>query len=317
MKYVFWDDPDPRVVWGNKNLRWGNPSYLLEPGDPGYVELQPGDYGYVPPPEPKRKRHRQPLSQSAITQNNTTPTMDSYFHFNVTPLPGSNRVTTRAVHQDDLLTEELVASTKAALDARGITLTPEQITAVGEELSKVRIAALARGRVVRRAFGYFTDEATCGGSHADPDFIPTVENMNASVRGRLAPDGLALFESMLTFQRDGVLGDKTPVVTRVYDGATRTTDQITLGGPFRISGPEAFGPEPAANATDLGIFLQRTGGTPVRIGMFSKWTSSEIYGSWPAAISGTGDVELRVVVLYTGNSEPSEFIYGTDLPVVP
>jgi hypothetical protein len=28
---------DPEAVFGNPNLRWGSPSYLLEPGDPGYV----------------------------------------------------------------------------------------------------------------------------------------------------------------------------------------------------------------------------------------------------------------------------------------
>lgn len=83
--------------------------------------------------------------------------MDQNLHFNVVPKPGGG-YTTRIVTQEDLLTAELVASTQAALAARGITLTAEQITAVGEELSKVRIAALARGRVVRRAFGYFTDE---------------------------------------------------------------------------------------------------------------------------------------------------------------
>jgi len=62
MKSVFWNDPDPRVRWGNPNFRWGSPSYLLEPGDEGYVELQPGQPGYVPPisppinnPKPKRK----------------------------------------------------------------------------------------------------------------------------------------------------------------------------------------------------------------------------------------------------------------------
>lgn len=40
------------VKWGNPSLRWGSPSYLLEPGDPGYV---PPD---VPPPQkPKKKRN--------------------------------------------------------------------------------------------------------------------------------------------------------------------------------------------------------------------------------------------------------------------
>jgi hypothetical protein len=34
MRIVYWNSG---VRWGDPNLRWGNPSYLLEPGDPGYV----------------------------------------------------------------------------------------------------------------------------------------------------------------------------------------------------------------------------------------------------------------------------------------
>ena len=44
--------------------------------------------------------------------------MDEHFHFNVVPMQ-SGGYTTRAVTQDDLLTAELIASTKAALAARG------------------------------------------------------------------------------------------------------------------------------------------------------------------------------------------------------
>jgi len=242
--------------------------------------------------------------------------MDNHFHFNVVPKAGGGN-TTRVVFQEEVRTPELVALAKAGLDARGVTLTEEQITAVGEEVSKAKIRELAKGRPIRRAFGYFTDEPTCGGRHDNPDFIPTVDNMNAGARGRLTPDGLALFDSIVSFQRDGVIGDKVPIINRIYDGATRETGQITLGGPFRISGPEDFGSEPAMGATLLGIFLERDGGTPVRIGMFSKWTDSEIFGSWPAAISGTGDVQLRIAVQYSGNADPSVFVYGEDLPIVP
>jgi hypothetical protein len=38
MKPVTWDSG---VRWDDPNLRWGNPSYLLEPGDPGYVNTAP------------------------------------------------------------------------------------------------------------------------------------------------------------------------------------------------------------------------------------------------------------------------------------
>lgn len=316
MIYLRFDMKDPRVVYGSPNVRFiDGRGVLLEFGDKDYTQLLPGQPGYEAPPEPKARRrsYRSPEDNP----NPTTPTnMDTHFHFNVVPKAGGSGNTTRVVTQEEMLTAELVAKTKDALTARGLTLTEEQITAVGEELAKVRIAALAQGRPVRRAFGYFTDEPTCGGVHESPDFTPTVDNMNAGVRGRLAPAGQELFDSQVVFERDGVKGDKVPMLNRVYDGATRQLDRITLGGPFRISGPDDFGPEPSPAASTLGVFLERTGGTPVRIGVFSRWTDSEIFGSWPAAISGTGDAELRIVAQYPNNSGPSVFVYGTTLPVV-
>lgn len=38
MKTAYWDSG---LCWDDPNLRWGNPSYLLEPGDPGYVDPAP------------------------------------------------------------------------------------------------------------------------------------------------------------------------------------------------------------------------------------------------------------------------------------
>jgi len=37
MRTAYYDSGDPEIYYDNPNLRWGNPSYLLEPGDPGYV----------------------------------------------------------------------------------------------------------------------------------------------------------------------------------------------------------------------------------------------------------------------------------------
>ena len=37
MKTAHWDSGDPEMYFDNPNLRWGEPAYLLEPGDPGYI----------------------------------------------------------------------------------------------------------------------------------------------------------------------------------------------------------------------------------------------------------------------------------------
>jgi hypothetical protein len=41
--------------FGDPNLRWGNPSFQLEPGDPGYVDPNPS-----PPPTPSKKTKHMP-----------------------------------------------------------------------------------------------------------------------------------------------------------------------------------------------------------------------------------------------------------------
>ncbi len=52
MRTVNWDDP--QLCFDNPNLRWGNPAYLLEPGDPGYVGPVPA----VSEPKTKKRMKR-------------------------------------------------------------------------------------------------------------------------------------------------------------------------------------------------------------------------------------------------------------------
>ncbi len=53
MKPVFWDSPD--FKWDDRNTYWGDPSYQLEPGDPGYVPPPGSVPTSNPQPKPKRK----------------------------------------------------------------------------------------------------------------------------------------------------------------------------------------------------------------------------------------------------------------------
>lgn len=70
----------------------------------------------------------------------------------------------------------------------------------------------------------------------------TTGNPATAGRGRLSPQGQVLFDSLVTLHRDAVFGSKAPTVTRVYEGTLAECDRITLGGPFRISGPKDFAP---------------------------------------------------------------------------
>ena len=62
MRPIRWDDG---TRWDDINARWGSPSYVLEPGDPGYVDPNPG-----PPPKPKKKPT---IMSSNATPNNRGP----------------------------------------------------------------------------------------------------------------------------------------------------------------------------------------------------------------------------------------------------
>lgn len=319
MKPLRWNDPDPRCVWGNPNLRWGSPSVLLEPGDPGYVELQPGQPGYVPPeeaPKPKRRRHLPPATAplSAQTENQNPPyTMSTTLQYDVIPLAGGE-YTTRVINREDINTPQLVDLVVAQLAAAGTPLTAEQVTACGTALARVKIDLLAKGHVIRRAFGYETSEIDTGGRHADADFTATNEAMHPTISTRLAPQGQADLEARIVYERRAVKAERAPTIARVYDGTENECDCLTLGGPCRISGPASFGPEPARTATTLGLFVKREGGTEKRLA-WSRWTDSDVFASWPATLDGTGPATLRAVVKYDGNSQTSSFIFTTPLEV--
>ena len=55
MRPAYWDSSDPEMVFDNPNLIWGNPSYLLEPGDPGYVP--PADSATETKKKAKKMKH--------------------------------------------------------------------------------------------------------------------------------------------------------------------------------------------------------------------------------------------------------------------
>jgi hypothetical protein len=201
------------------------------------------------------------------------------FHYTVVPKASGAGVSTRVSYQEDYTEDQLVADVAAEQ-----SLTPQQVTAVGTGLLQRIIAAARDTRRTRNLFDLITFLPTCGGSQDGPDFMPSPAAINVGINGNLTPDGQALFENGMTFQRDGVDGAKTPLIERVYDATARQRDQYTPGGGFKIGG-NAFGPQPdVLNNAGVGIFLDPfVAGPKVRVNSYIDWSDTAITGRGPPA----------------------------------
>ena len=74
MRIAYWDANDPEMYFDNPNLRWGSPSYLLEPGDPGYVPVSPVN------PQTKQKTKKK-LIEKPLQACSTLNTVNGPFYF--------------------------------------------------------------------------------------------------------------------------------------------------------------------------------------------------------------------------------------------
>lgn len=70
MKTLHWDMIDPATgrpyTFDNPNLRWGSPSVVLEPGDPGYVPVAPVSEKPKPKKETMKQRYYPPRAAAQV-----------------------------------------------------------------------------------------------------------------------------------------------------------------------------------------------------------------------------------------------------------
>lgn len=225
------------------------------------------------------------------------------FHYNAVSKP-NGQVTTRIAQQGSVGTAEIV--TAAAAESG---LTAAQVTAAGSAIFRQIILTARESKNALRIFDLFSFRPTCGGEFPDLDFQPTPEAMNLAIRGSVAPAGQALFETGLDFVRDDTVGQKVPIIDRVYNATTNSTDHCTPGGGFKINGQDLGRPDLASS--EFGVFLQPVaGGASVRCPSIIDWTENEITGVWASGV--TGAQKLIIVTQYSFGS-PRTTTYGTNL----
>lgn len=301
MIYLTWGMKDPRAVYGNPNLRWGSPSYLLEPGDEGYVELQPGDPGYVPP-APKPPRRRKPLGRipasHAESQPTPTPaTMPDSFHYNVGPTTGS-RWRPRADIQGKQTAEQHAEAVVARCAAAGITITAAQATAVITASDEETIDQARRTWRVDYPGGYSQMQPTAGSSHADPNFEGTYDNLTPDAARSLTRKGRLRFATGFVSTLGEIAPEKGATITRVLNLANGAENQYKIGKGQLVEGTDLSGIGAEFPGTQIVYIADDGTETTVPLDTIVQKDPSRLSWIVPAGLSG--EQMLKLVVFLNG-----------------
>ena len=303
MKYLTWDDPDPRVVFDNPNLRWGDPSYLLEAGDPGYVELQPGQPGYVPPPpKPVRQRAR---GHSLLADSETpNPSSAMSLPYLIIPNPTS---TTRPFRARVKLGPQVEADEYLGAVAADSGKDRATVEAVIRSVFKIAIGFARLGRPIGLILGLFRAKPSIAGSF--PTNNPTADEIKNGVTFNVStgPDADATMTDGLSVESQGEVGTVAPEVESVvlspggHSGKYSTVAAHRVGGhAFRGSGQNQAWP--ACYLVDASF------ANPIALPVFACSQTEMLLG--PAPSGTTGTKYLKVVA---GWDSTLVFIYQTPL----
>jgi lipoprotein-anchoring transpeptidase ErfK/SrfK len=206
MKPISWDEGSR---YDDPNLRWGSPSYRLEPGDPGYVP-------WPPEREPKRKRQRPSLPKPTNLPEN----MDPFPYITRTGTQG--QITTGPDYRGTKSAEEVFAEIQTRLGA-----TPLTIQSVLTTFHEIVIDWCKQGWKVAPIADLLGYRFTSGGSEDDSDFQPTFANLNIAPAAQWGEAGRARAEAEFSAENTGHQGRIIPVVIRVTDNWSGLPDKYT------------------------------------------------------------------------------------------
>lgn len=196
MKPLHWDAINPITgtpfTWDDPNLFWGDPSYYLEPGDPGFVPYP----GMTPAPKPKKKtfhRKRKPITPANPEPQPVIHTM-STFKYNIAPLAAGG-FTTRAVRGAQA---DQTAIAAAIATTTGVT--PEQVETVIQTFFDKILSCAAGCDWSPNFFGCISLRPTSGGSQAAPDAFHNADDINADVAISLSAEKIRTWRAGLSLE---------------------------------------------------------------------------------------------------------------------
>jgi hypothetical protein len=276
MKTVIFDDPDPRLVMDNPNLHWGDPSYLLEEGDPGYVELQPGQPGYVPP-APRRKPPRRPAI--SLESLNLPPNMQP-FRYVISLIKGI--FTAKPVLRDAMRAGEYLDTL-----ATRSQLTRAQVEKLITEQAALHIELARQGIPVEFILKRFRMQPTCGGRYPSPDPDSTEVGTTLSLSLIVHPDEIDKLRVDCPLEKVGETGELGPEVESVRSrpgnvvlrfGVGLAAGTEVNGDNFRLRRSDA--PWPTAELVPV------AGGASLSLAVLDCTPTRLVLGGAPAGTAG-------------------------------
>ncbi|MEQ1860351.1 MAG: hypothetical protein ABMA13_10475 [Chthoniobacteraceae bacterium] len=280
MKYLRWGDKDPRCVYGNKNLRWGSPaSYLLEPGDEGYVELQPGDFGYVPP-EPRRRR-----PTISVESLNLPPNMQPFrylialIHELFTSRPVLRPAMPEGTYLDTLATRA--------------QLTRAQVEKLVTEQAALHVELARQGIPVDFILKRFRMLPSSGGRYSgpDPDNGEVCDTLNYSIV--IHPDEIDKMRVDCPLEKTGEVGMNAPEIASVRGRPGNApnrygvgTAQATEVNGLHFRDRRADAPWPTAALVDA------NGGNPIALTVLDSTPTRLLLGGAPAGTTGMHHLKI-------------------------
>lgn len=291
MIFIRFDMNDSRVVFGNPNLRWGDPAYLLEPGDAGYVQLAPGTPGYQAPPKAKKKRHTPRISRQSNPDNPTNTMLPYQF---ITRTGTQNQVTTARVSRGTKTTAEVYAEVTARLGAATPTV-PASIKAFLEVILDWETEGWTI-EPIEDLLGFFLP---CGGSFPDTEFQPNFDNMNHGPACNFGDAGRIRVASGITYEGQGHQGRIKPEIIRIIDNWTGQTDHYTAGKSVCIELGNKKGKREFDRLQGGKVEFRKADGTLVEATDYSVIGNVKINAQVPAGTTGN-ITETIVTMLING-----------------
>mgnify|MGYP003619841726 CR=1 FL=1 len=287
-------------TFNDPNLRWGDPSYYLEPGDPGFVP-----YGPAPAPPAKKKPFRRKAAfrpdhaPEPEYQPNTMPT----YQYHIAPNPNGG-FTTRPVLgtlvTTDFFINRLVQQTG---------LTTAQCEAVFDAVFDTICACVAGCDHATDIRGRLRFRPTSGGSSPDPAGFQNAAEINADIAISLTSEKRDDWRAGLTLQSMGEVGKLSPVIDSILSQENGQTDVYVPGTLIVLNGDNLR----FDKADPLqGVFIRSGNNPEVRLTVYGTTTPSSLSVLMPAALTGAQTVRMAAYI----NGSIRSFTYMTPLAQV-